>query len=150
MFERTFDYDLARAIVTHPKLYRPSQLSDFAPERGAYRVVEDPAIWYVLARGAAGDPLGLFMFVPRSPVWWEVHLCFLPGGWGRSRDISLACAHWFSEQTGCRKLSATVPAYNRLMHSLAARLGMERVGVLTASVRQAGRLCDQTIFSLSI
>ena len=90
-------------------------------------------------------------FMPRSPIWYEAHMCLLPAAWGdQSREISLACARWFATESGCRKLTATVPQYNRLMHALASRIGMQRIGVLTESTLQGGRLCDQTIFGLSI
>jgi RimJ/RimL family protein N-acetyltransferase len=141
---------LLRSIVTDRHIYRASVLSDYAPAPEQYQIPEEPGIWYVLARNESGV-LGLFVFMPRTPLWSEVHMCLLPAAWGRgSAALCLACASWFAAQTECRVLTATVPAYNRPMLALAVRIGMRAVGVLPLSVLKQGMRRDQTIFWLAI
>jgi RimJ/RimL family protein N-acetyltransferase len=148
-FERSTDVELVRSLVTHPAVYRPGILADYAPAPGAWRAAENRGLWYVVARDD-GAPLALYVFEWHSPVWCSVHLCFLPHAWGRALDVSRAALGWLAQSSGCRKLTAAVPAYNRLTHALARRVGMETVGVLSASIPHGGRLHDQTIYAISI
>lgn len=149
-FERTRDYGLVRSIITHPAVFRATLLSDGTPAREEFVVPEDEGIWYVIAK-EAGAPIGLYVFRPLNAFESSVHMALLPCAWGkRSRAVSLACAAWYAGQSGCELLAATVPAYNRLMHSLARRIGMTETAILPDSIRQRGQLCDQTIFTLRI
>lgn len=150
-FERTFDYELVARIVTDPQIYRASVLSDFAPPAERYSVGADMDMWCVLPLTDERRALGVFIFDRNSPTWYEVHMCLLPAAWGKSSAaLCLACAHWFADQSGCRCITATVPAYNRTTHALARRIGMRRVGVLERSIMQRGKLHDQTIYSLAV
>src|SRR5262249_23430241 len=79
-FERTTDLELVRQILTRPKIW-PHIGDDFAPPVNEFRPNEDPRIWYVLASFEA-HVLGLFMFLPESPVCWEMHASSLPEHWG--------------------------------------------------------------------
>lgn len=148
-FERTADAELVRSIVTHPKVYRGSLLSDFAPARENYHVPTEPANWYLVARYAE-EPLGVFVFCPYNPVWWEVHLAMLPLAWGIADELSHAMVRWLRENSPCKKLTATIPEYNRLTLALARRIGMSFIGTNSKSTLKDGSLRDQHIFGLEI
>ena len=149
-FERSFDYELVRSLITHPKIYRPSLLADGYPSREEYRTPEGSHIWYVLARNEAGSPVGVFVFFPEAPERWDSHMALLPEAWGRGEEICLACFEWLRRNTTCRVLLATVPDYNRLMIRLARRLGMQAVQVLPDSLSQNSILYGKTIYSLPL
>lgn len=147
-FERTRDLALVRSIVTHPRVYR-GVLSDFAPTPEAYQPPDNESYWYLIPK-RLNVPLGVFVFVPQSPVWWEAHMALLPQAWGEAAEISKAMVAWLAQHTSCRKITAHVPQYNRLMIHLAKRIGMTHVGVNTRSVRKNGTLHDQQIFGLEV
>jgi hypothetical protein len=147
-FERTFDYELVRRIVTHPKVYR-WMVSDDAVSPDEYRAVEDPAIIYLLCKDDA-DVLGLFMLIPQTSVCVQVHVCLLP--WARN-DMAIECYRqgiaWLWNNTAFLKLIGFTPAYNFAAVRVAERAGLERIGVLTKSLRKFGELQDQIIFAVS-
>lgn len=148
-FERTHDAELVRSIVTHPKVYRGSLLSDFAPAREHYQVAADDANWYLIPR-YAGEPLGVFVFCPYNPVWWEVHIAMLPQCWGIADEVAQAMVRWMREHCPCKKITATIPDYNRLTLALARRIGMSFIGLNTKSTLKDGQLRDQHIFGLEL
>ena len=77
-FERTFDYELVRRIVTHPKVYRWMQ-SDGAVPPEEYQPPEMEGIWYVLVKEEE-QVLGVFIVLPQTSVCAQVHTCLLPAG----------------------------------------------------------------------
>jgi hypothetical protein len=79
-FERTFDYELVRRIITHPKVYR-WMVSDDAVPAEEYRTVEDEAVCYLLCKEDK-EVLGLFILIPMNSVCGQVHVCLLP--WARN------------------------------------------------------------------
>ncbi len=149
-FERTFDYELVRSIVTHPKIYRPALLADGYPSRDQYRAPAGDQIWYVIPRNTAGSVLGVFVFFCETAERWAAHMALLPEAWGQGEQICLALFAWLRQATTCRVLLASVPDYNRLMLRLARRLGMRAVQVIPRGISQRGISYDQTIFSISL
>jgi hypothetical protein len=73
-FERTFDYELVRRIITHPKIYR-WMVSDGAVPAEEYQAVEDVAICYLLCQDGK-EILGLFILIPQTSACIQVHACF--------------------------------------------------------------------------
>jgi hypothetical protein len=142
-FERTFDYDHVRRIVTNPRVYRTTLLADGHPKREDWMPPKDERIWYVAAQDEAGW-LGAILFVPHP--WGEdcreVHLAFLPRAWGHSAEISLACIEWLKQVSGWRMLICSIPDFNRLAVRLAYRTGFALVakGVLMQNGRPASQL----------
>jgi hypothetical protein len=147
-YERTFDYSLIREIMTHPKLYGWAS-DDTSPKREEFRPIQDSRIWYVLAY--EGDALlGMFMYVPQSAVCWEVHCCLLPAAWGKHSRVALAHSfRWIWALTSCRRIVASIPAYNRLAVKLARLAGMTEYGRNAASFLKHGSLHDQICFGVS-
>lgn len=148
-FERTFDYALVRWIITHPKVYRTSLLADCYPRREDWTPVESQSIWYVIALDAGGA-LGVFVFVPQSEICCEAHLAMLPRAWGASVNYSLRCIDWLRATTKWRRLTALIPAYNRLAIRLVKHTGFELLAIRPAATMQNGRPVDQLLFERNI
>lgn len=151
-FERSFDYELIRRILTHPKLY-PHLSDDFSPPPEEYRPQEHPAIWYVIVRDeddTGENLLGLWMFVPTNGCCWEVHTALLPCAWGeRGQIASLMLPGWIWEHTDCRRIITNVPATNRLALHFALKAGMKIFGTNQASFLKNGVLYNQTMLGIS-
>lgn len=147
-FERTRDYELVRRIITHPKVYR-WMVSDDAVSADEYRAVEDEAVIYLLCKEGA-EPLGLFMLIPQTSVCVQVHVCLLP--WARN-GMAVECYRrgiaWLWDNTGFEKVIGFTPAYNFAALKTAEAAGLERIGVITKSLKKFGKLQDQVVMAIS-
>lgn len=147
-FERTTNYELVRAIVTNPVLYKHIT-DDGSPAREKFRPIEHSAIWYVLVWND-DKLLGLFMFVPLNSVCFEVHTCLLPASWGKHTEAAAqGVAEWIWEHTACQRIITNVPSYNRLALRLALLSGMKEFGVNKDSFLKNGQLYDQIMLGIS-
>lgn len=147
-FERSFDYELIRAVITQPEIYKFIS-DDGSPPREEYRPVESEAVWYVVVWDG-NELLGLFMLVPENTVCWQIHTCLLPDAWGfRAQEAAKLLPAWIWEHTPCRRIVTNVPAPNRLALHFAVRAGMKIYGVNQASYLKHGVLCDQVCLGLS-
>jgi RimJ/RimL family protein N-acetyltransferase len=152
-FERSIDYELIRSIITHPKLW-PYLSDDGSPEPEDFQPIRHEALWYVIVReveaDAAGDLLGMWMFVPQNSICWEVHTALLPSAWGeRGQLASRLLPGWMWKNTPCRRIITSVPSSNRLALHFAARAGMTVYGVNECSYLKNGMLCDQICLGLT-
>src|SRR5689334_2933983 len=97
-FERTQDYNLIRAIITHPKVYR-LVTDDSSPKPEAYEPPASDLLWYVLALDGA-ELLGVFAFFPQSGITAEVHTNLLPCATGRrALEAGQGVIPWMWAQT---------------------------------------------------
>jgi RimJ/RimL family protein N-acetyltransferase len=151
-FERSFDYELIRQILTHPKIYDHIS-DDGSPAREEYQPIEHEAIWYVIVRDVreeGEDLLGLWMFTPQNAVCWEVHTALLPCAWGPAgQRAARLLPEWIWANTPCRRIVTNVPETNRLALHFAAKAGMKVYGVNRQSWMKDGVLCDQICLGLS-
>ena len=153
-FERSFDYQLIRRIMTHPRIF-PHISDDYSPAMSEYRPVESGQIWYVIVRDIYPDAgpeeiLGLWMFVPQNGVCWEVHTCLLPAAWGeRGQRAARMLPDWIWENTHCQRIVTNVPTPNRLALHFALKAGMKIFGVNRESYLKHGVLCDQVMLGIS-
>ena len=146
--ERTRDYELARQIITHPRIY-PWVTDDASPAREDYRPIESDAVIYLLVYDAA-ELLGMFLFTPQSGVCVEVHTCLLPHAWGSRATAAAAAARaWIWAHTPAARIVTSVPADNRLALRFAVRSGMLEYGRNPASIRKNGRLEDLILLGIS-
>lgn len=147
-FERTFDYELVRRIITHPKVYR-WMVSDDAVAPEEYRTVEDESVVYLLCKEAK-EILGLFLLIPQTSVCVQVHVCLLP--WARN-ERAVECyregLRWTWANTNFVKVIGFTPKYNFAACRVASEAGLERVGVITQSLKKFGKLQDQIVFAIS-
>jgi RimJ/RimL family protein N-acetyltransferase len=151
-FERSFDYETIRSVMTHPQIY-PHISDDSSPPAGEYRPIESEVVWYVEAQEITPETyelLGYWIFHPQNAVCWEVHTCLLPAAWG---DRGLAAARvlpeWIWEHTPCRRIITNVPMTNRLALQFAFKAGMKVYGVNESSYLKDGELHDQVCLGIS-
>ena len=146
-FERTNDYALVRKIATHPKIW-PTISDDLSPSIEDWQPVENPDIWYVLARGN-GVPLGLFVFLPENPACWRSHVCILPAY--RGEIGRMACRlvfYWLWQHTRCERIIGSIPVSNPLAIQFAVQCGMSKYGVNPKSVMKNGQMEDQVLVGI--
>lgn len=148
-FERTFDMDLVRSILTNnPRSYR-AMGDDACPPLSEFKVHEDERIWYVIPRDGE-EVLGVFPFIPVNAVLYDVHLCILPAAWGgRSVPAFRGALDWMFENSPARRISGAVSAENRLAIKLALRCGMEIVGGHPKAFLKNGILHDVVLLGIS-
>lgn len=147
-FERSFNYGLIRAILTHKAIW-PHISDDSSPAADDYRPIESEAFWYVLVRDC-DEVLGLFLFAPQNGVCWEVHTALLPHAWGdRAMQAALELPEWIWENTPCRRIVTNVPEYNKLALNFALDAGMRPYGRNEKSWLKGGRLWDQVCLGIS-
>ncbi|MEW5709849.1 MAG: GNAT family N-acetyltransferase [Pseudomonadota bacterium] len=148
--ERTFDAELVRKILTHPQIY-PHVSDDGSPppeEFDPRESVRNDAMYFLVPM-AAERPAGLYVIYPHNSIMYEVHACILPEYRGAAaREAARAMVQWVFAHTPCRKLIALVPAFNRLAHQYARRVGFMDVGVITRSYLKAGVLYDQHLLAI--
>lgn len=153
-FERSFNYELIRQIITHERIW-PHVSDDFSPPPSEYRPLESDVVWYVLGRDIRPDSpdgriIGLWVFHPHNAVCWEMHLQVLPWAWGPvGSEAGREVIEWFWEQTICQRIIGIVPASNRLALHFMLKTGMRIFGVNEASFRKDGNLIDQICFGIS-
>jgi len=153
-FERSFDYELIRKIITHPRIYK-HLVDDSSPAREDFYPMEDEAVWYIVVREIFPDAepeevLGLWMLHPHNSICWEIHTALLPNAWGeRAHRAVRMVFDWIWENTPCRRLITNVPSSNRLALHYAVGAGMKIYGVNEASFLKGGVLCDQVCLGLT-
>lgn len=94
--------------------------------RDTFEVGPRVGIEYILAKEDS-EPVAVFLLVtglwPLAPA--EVHFCFVPAAWGRTRPIAIAFLEWVWKNTAHTRLLGPVPAHNRLARRLAIACGFE-------------------------
>lgn len=150
-FERTFDYELVRRIITHPKVYRSELLADHHPARENFAVDKNPNIWYVLMK-RDDTPLGVFIWipVPYSPGVWGGHVALLPEAWGsRTRNCRAAIA-WLAAHSDCKTLRCRIPEFNGSALSFVLRAGFKMVEHQEKTISKNGIPCDQFVLETAV
>lgn len=147
-FERTFDYELVKRIVTHPRIY-PHVADDFAAKPEDWQATENDSIWYVLAKECA-EVLGLFIFIPQYAICWDVHTCLLPLSYGaKAKEAGKGIIEWIWANTPCLRITTVVPEYNRLALKFAQASGLICFGVNPKSYMKNGKLWNLIQLGLS-
>ena len=122
--------------------------SDGACPPEEYQPPCDEAIWYVLVK-ENDEVLGLFLIIPQTNVCAQVHTCLLPAGRNGKAVLIYRCGiAWLWENSGFEKLIGFTPSYNFAALRVAEQAGMQRVGVITKSLKKFGKLQDQVIFAI--
>lgn len=128
-FERSTDYVLIHKILTANARSYDAMGDDAAPPIGEFEVNQHPAIWYVIARSAEGDVVGLFTFIPLNAVCYEAHNCLLPRAWGpQALEAGRGVIAWMFAHSPCRRIVGATPAYLRLAVKFAKTSGMVEYG----------------------
>lgn len=150
LYSRTFDPVEVHRIITEPSVYRMSG-DDGAPAREDYPVIDlHPAVWHVLVRSQSGREMGMLVFQPMNQITWNVHCCLLSSAYGRSAEILAESFQWIWDQpTGCLRIEARIPAFNRLALRLASKAGMMRMCETERSFMRGGELWNETLFAVN-
>jgi RimJ/RimL family protein N-acetyltransferase len=147
-FERTFDMNLVRWILTHPSVWS-HLVDDFHPSKERYQPCDHPEIWYVLARDGE-ELLGLLMFVPRSGICSEVHIALLPGhGYRRAREAARGAIRYYFAGTISKRLVAIIPSYNWWSQRAARDVGFVEFGRNAKAYQKNGVLYDEVYLGVS-
>ena len=154
---RIFDYALIQSALVHPSTYA-AMADDFASPREKFMARMDEAIWYVgcfqveecmFGAKPRQEFLGLWAFLPLSPIRWSVHTCLLPAIRGHAIEATRAMLEWLWANSPCERILTDVPVYNRLALKLARDVGMEEIGIDRQSIKKGGKLHDQILLGLS-
>ena len=146
-FEFTKDMKLVTSIISHPKIY-PYVTDDFSPKPNEFEMICDPSLKFV--RVYEGErTLGIFTFIIRNRIWWEIHTCLLPCVWGNSVKILTGVFKWIWENTECQRITSEVSVNNRLAYRLGIISGMKEIGTNEKSILQGGVLRDQVMLGIS-
>ena len=143
---RTFDYELVRALMTHPRVY-PWLADDGSPPPEEYEPPESDLLYYLLVE--EDGPVGVFLFVPENAATVHVHTCLTPAIWGRSIEATEAARRWIFENTQFQRITTTIPEDNRLAARLAVRSGMKEYGRNPKSYLKGGVLLDQVLYGMN-
>jgi RimJ/RimL family protein N-acetyltransferase len=147
-FERSFDYELIRSILVHPRVY-PHISDDGSPAAAEFRPLQSDAVWYIVVRDGE-EVLGLWMLHPHNSICWEIHTALLPNAWGeRGLRAARLLPEWIWKNTLCRRVMTNVPDNNRLALRFAREAGMTEFGVNPASFLKHGELWDQVLLGIS-
>jgi RimJ/RimL family protein N-acetyltransferase len=147
-FARTRDFELVRAVLTHPSQYRMAS-EDGTPTPQDWRPNEHELIWYVEAR-LCKDVIGIFTFIPQNAVCYEIHAAVLPSAWGEQSSAALrGVIAWMFANSEARRIVASIPEYNRLAIRLSRAAGMKHYGTNPSSFQRGGALHDQHLTGIS-
>lgn len=150
-YHRTRNFDLVDRIYRQPGIYEVSG-DDTLPEKpDDFKVNRDPGIWYVLAGGDDYDLTGIFCLMPENAICWEVHGAMMPWVSSKEKWAAGRCfMPWLWSHTPCRRLTASVPAFNRkAMFYLIHGLGMKWAGRQSKAFLKYGKLHDLVLFGRS-
>ncbi|MBL4591200.1 MAG: GNAT family N-acetyltransferase [Phycisphaerales bacterium] len=147
MIDRTFDMELVREIITHPKIYDHVS-DDFSPAPEDFIPIDPDSVYY-LTPIHNGTVMGVFFVHSHNGICYEVHTCILPEYHGA---LALKAAKdlikWVFEETPCMKLITNVPSFNPLAYRFALKAGMVKEGVNTKSFQKNGVIYDQTVLGI--
>ena len=153
-FERSFDYELIRKIITHPRIYK-HLVDDRCPPPEEYSPPQGEHIWYILVHDIYPDAgpeelLGCWIIHPHNSICYEIHTALLPNAWGETAHRAVRLVfEWIWEHTPCLRLITTVPYPNRLALHFAYRAGMTVYGTNHQSWLQDGKLWDQICLGIN-
>ncbi len=147
-FERTFDLELVRSIITDPSIW-PNVSDDNSGDPKDFWPTDHEAICYILARDEE-KLIGMWSFVPHNSVCWEVHTYLLPNhGFTQGRKAAKELAAWIFANTKCQRIFTNVPEFNRAARIFAKAAGMKEFGNNPNSFIRNGTLWNQTLLGLS-
>jgi hypothetical protein len=121
LFERSTDYGAIRKLLIEPRCY--SRMTGNGHASADLDVGPRAGIEYILAR-ECGEPIAVFLLATRGGET-EVHFCFAPEAWGRTKPIAIAFIDWVWANTIHTRLVGPVPSHNRLALRLAMACGFE-------------------------
>lgn len=142
-FEHTRNMEAVERILTNPRCYC-RMANDAAPKVEDFRI-RNRNFTPVLA-WEDGAPVAAFLLFPGAgPATAEVHFCFVPATWGRTKEIARAFVTWCWRETSVDRLEGPVPSYNRLALELARAAGFRQYGVQPGAGTKHGLVFDRIL-----
>lgn len=142
-FKPTTDYALLNSILTNPACYRrmandqAPQIEDFSTKPGNFEAV-------LMIRNR--KTVGMCLLIPKQPGQAEIHFCFTPESWGRTKDTAIRLVKWIWEHSAAiHSLIGPVPSYNRLALQLAKAAGFVPRAEVASGGTKRGRPFDLII-----
>ena len=145
IIERTFNTDIVREIIIHPKLY-PYCSEDGSPKPEDFKPQENDQIFYLLP--IIDAPIGVIIFTHQNAIMSAVHICILPKWWGFAKIASISALWWIFENTDYTKIIGTIPEYNRHARSLGLRIGFEDEGRYRKAFLKNGKEWDLILMGI--
>lgn len=145
-FSRTTDMRAVRELLTEARSWR-RMTDDAAPSPESFQPAPRDRLVYVLCHRGA-QVVALFVLVSNFHEA-EVHFCFSPEVWGRTKEIGRAFLDWVWRETSLNRLVAPCPAHNRLALKLAKACGFTEIATERDAVQKNDRLYDRIILERS-
>jgi RimJ/RimL family protein N-acetyltransferase len=147
-FERTFDYELIKRIVTHPLVY-PKVADDAAPHWQNWEPQQSDSVHYVLISDGE-EVLGFWAFFPENSTTWRAHICFLPNAYGeKTVQASREMIEWIWQNTPCQRIIGFIPLSNKLALRLVEAAGCRPFGLDDRSFLKNGVLEPRVAMGIS-
>ena len=108
----------------------------------------DRSNYWLEVRGGE-DRLGVFLFRRMNHICYEAHTILLPIARGRATDAAKSAIDWMFSNTGCLRITTTVPEYNDAAIRLSVRAGLTRYGINEKSFKKGGILFNELLFGIS-
>lgn len=140
-FEITTDKDLIQGFLLNPRAFVRMANDDGRHPRRSDLDKALKCMWFCVAR-VDGLPVALFVIQPLTPESAEVHFCFSPSEWGRTKPICEQFLEWVWANSTAQALCGPVPAYNRLALSLALSCGFKEYHREQGAVKKNGKKYD--------
>ena len=133
--------------MTHPDIY--PQISDDESPLPDYWQASEGHTYCLVTDG--DEVLGLWAFIKKNAVVWEIHTCILPKARGRKayEALKLLPAWAWANLKGARRIVTEVPDYNRPALVFALKAGMDKYGVNPKSYLKDGELHDVILLGIS-
>jgi hypothetical protein len=149
-FERTFEYGMLNELVRNPGLF-PFLGDDFSASIEDAAVIENAAVWYILARDG-GVLLGFWMFAPDNgnTITWAFHTVMALDRRALTAMHELLGPHgWLWKHTPCVRAVTSVVESNAIAHRFGLRAGLKAYGRNLKSYKKDGKLQDQILLGAS-
>lgn len=145
LVERTRDTELVRSILSHPELFKRSNLANLDqldPEN-------QTDIIYLLVKNN-NDIVGLsIVHTFNNSICCQIHVNYFPEYWGNGlADYSNLTLDWIFDNTDYQKVVAFAPDYYPQVKKHCEACGLKLEGYLLNSVLSDGKLDNQSIMSI--
>ena len=140
--ERSEDMALIRSIIEHPGILpfiwdKPDRIPVYV-----HMLIHNMIAYLDSA------VIGIVTFVPLNSITWNPHISILPDYRGHGTAVMRAATKWMFEKTGCRKICAFPPTYNKPMIRVFEKCGYKHEGFSPRSFEFKGIICDRLLMGI--
>ena len=144
---RTFDEEFVQRCYAVPETWNA-----IADDNGMHPDLFFPNMdvanyWLEVKDGT--EKLGVFLGRQTNACSYEAHTILLPSARGRAREAAKSAIAWMFANTGCLRLTTSIPDYNEAALKLALAVGFKQYGRNEKSFLKAGTLHDELLLGIS-